>query len=199
MCRSDYLPRANANIADRSRRIGVAGASAGGHLAELVATAEKSEAGLEGDGGSRKSEPGSGSVCLLRSLGFHRWGSEFQHHSRKVVVKLFRGNEKEKPELYKVASPIKHVSEDDLRYCSSMETRTTLFRSTNQLKCEGLCSLRLKVEFIPVKNGHDWNSSPNPILPPITKSIRVNFVFQTVSWRRTGPLKSRRCQTLAAR
>jgi hypothetical protein len=38
---------------------------------------------------------------------------QFQHHTGQVIVKLFRGTEKEKPELYRKASPIFYVSKDD--------------------------------------------------------------------------------------
>ena len=94
-------------------RIGVAGASAGGHLAELVATADD-KAGLEGDGGWQNVSSRVQAASAYYGVSDFTVGArEFQHHTGKVVLKLFRGDEKEKPELYKQASPITHVSKDD--------------------------------------------------------------------------------------
>ena len=52
MHRSGALRAHAAKYAIDSHRVGMAGASAGGHLAELVATADQN-AGLEGNGGWR--------------------------------------------------------------------------------------------------------------------------------------------------
>jgi len=38
--------------------------------------------------------------------------TEFQHHTGQVVLKLVRGSEKDKPDLYRQASPLFHVSKD---------------------------------------------------------------------------------------
>ena len=79
-------------------RIGVAGASAGGHLAELVATADRT-AGLEGDGGW------DGVSSKVQAAASYYGVSDFtvgalQFHTGQVVIKLFHGTEKDKPELY---------------------------------------------------------------------------------------------------
>jgi len=93
-------------------RIGVAGASAGGHLAELVATADRS-AGLEGQGGWESvSSKVQAAAAYYGVSDFTVGAMQFQHHTGKVVVKLFRGTEKEKPELYRKASPIFYVSQN---------------------------------------------------------------------------------------
>jgi hypothetical protein len=39
---------------------------------------------------------------------------QFQHHTGQVVVKLFRGTEKDKPKLYRKASPILYVSKAEV-------------------------------------------------------------------------------------
>src|SRR5262249_39277048 len=76
-------------------RIGVAGASAGGHLAELVATAEQS-AGLEGDGGWQNASSKVQAAAAYYGVSDFTVGEmQFQHHTGQVVVKLFRGTEKE--------------------------------------------------------------------------------------------------------
>lgn len=93
-------------------RIGVAGASAGGHLAELLATADRS-AGLEGDGGWKDvSSKVQAAAAYYGVSDFTVGAMQFQHHTGRVVVKLFRGTEKDKPELYRKASPIYYVSKD---------------------------------------------------------------------------------------
>jgi len=112
-CAIRYL-RANARAYGIDpNRIGVAGASAGGHLAELVATADNVPE-LEGNGGwPRVSSRVQAASAYYGASDFTVGAREFQHHTGKVIVKLFRGDEKEKPELYKQASPIMHVSKDD--------------------------------------------------------------------------------------
>lgn len=112
-CAIRYL-RANASkYGIDPDRIGVAGASGGGHLAELVATADRS-AGLEGDGGwPNVSSKVQAASAYYGVSDFTVGEMQFQHHTGKVVVKLFRGTEKDKPELYRQASPIFYVSKDD--------------------------------------------------------------------------------------
>ena len=90
----------------------MAGASAGGHLAELLATADE-RAGLEGAGGWPGVSSKVKAVAAYYGVSDFTVGAmQFQHHTGKVVVKLFRGTEKEKPELYRKASPIFYVSKD---------------------------------------------------------------------------------------
>lgn len=161
-------------------RIGVAGASAGGHLAELVATADK-KAGLEGDGGWRNvSSQVQAASAYYGVSDFTVGAREFQHHTGKVVLKLFRGNEKEKPELYKQASPIMHVSKDDpplLLVHGDQDDLVPFNQSVEMAKAYE--RLGLKVEFIPVKNaGHDFEQvGPNPISPPITEIHQRTISF----------------------
>lgn len=151
-------------------RIGVAGASAGGHLAELVATAPLS-AGLEGTGGRGNiaSEVQAASSYYGAS-DFTVGAAQFQHHTGQVIVKLFRGTEKEKPELYRKASPIFYVSknappllpghgeEDDLVPFDQSVRMAAAYRRAG-----------LHVEFIEVKNaGHDFQqTSAEPISPSV--------------------------------
>jgi acetyl esterase/lipase len=88
----------------------VAGSSAGGHLAELVATADQS-AGLEGDGGWQNVS--SKVQAAAAYYGVSDLTTQFPQDTVQVIVKFFRGTEKEKPELYRKASPIFYVSKDD--------------------------------------------------------------------------------------
>jgi acetyl esterase/lipase len=134
-CAIRYL-RANARTYGIDpNRIGVAGASAGGHLAELVATAND-KAGLEGDGGWESvSSRVRAASAYYGASDFTVGALEFQHHTGKVIVKLFGGNEKEKPDLYKQGSPINHVSRDDPPLLLVHgEQGTTWFHSSSRWK-----------------------------------------------------------------
>jgi len=179
-CAIRYL-RANAKTYGIDpNRIGVAGASAGGHLAELVATADD-KAGLEGDGGWQSVSSRVQAASAYYGVSDFTIGArEFQHHTGKVVLKLFRGDEKEKPELYKQASPIMHVSKDDpplLLVHGDQDDLVPFDQSVEMAKAYR--SLELKVEFIPVKNaGHDFEQvGPNPIWPPINEIHQRTISF----------------------
>ena len=87
-------------------RIGVSGSSAGGHLAELVATADQG-AGLEGAGGWQNLS--SKVQAAAAYYGVSDLTKQFPLDTAQVIVKFFRGTEKEKPELYRKASPIFYV------------------------------------------------------------------------------------------
>ena len=95
-CAIRYL-RANAGTYGVDpNRIGVAGASAGGHLAELLATADD-KAGLEGDGGWQNVSSRVQAASAYYGVSDFTVGArKFQHHTGTVVLKLFRGDEKEK-------------------------------------------------------------------------------------------------------
>jgi hypothetical protein len=75
-------------------RIGVAGPSAGGHLAELVRTA-RWNAGPEGEGGwPNVSSKVQAAAAYYGASDFTVGAREFQHHTGQVILKLFRGSEK---------------------------------------------------------------------------------------------------------
>ncbi len=151
-------------------RIGVAGASAGGHLAELAAVAPSS-AGLEGTGGWENiSSEVQAASAYYGASDFTVGAAQFQHHTGQVIVKLFRGTEKEKPELYRKASPIFYVSknapplllahgeQDDLVPFDQSVRMAAAYRHAG-----------LPVEFIEVKNaGHDFQQTgAEPISPSV--------------------------------
>lgn len=179
-CAIRYL-RANAKTYGIDpNRIGVAGASAGGHLAELVATADD-KAGLEGDGGWQNVSSRVQAASAYYGVSDFTVGArEFQHHTGKVVLKLFRGDEKEKPELYKQASPMMHVSKDDpplLLAHGEQDDLVPFDQSVDMAKAYE--SLGLKVEFIPVRNaGHDFEQvGPDAISPPISEIHQRTISF----------------------
>ena len=179
-CAIRYL-RANATkYGIDPNRIGVAGASAGGHLAELVATADE-KAGLEGSGGwPDVSSRVQAASAYYGVSDFTVGAMQFQHHTGKVVVKLFRGDENSKPALYRQASPIRYVSkdspplllvhgeQDDLVPFSQSVEMTRAYQDTG-----------LTVEFIPVKNaGHDFEQiGPEAITPSVDEIHRKTVAF----------------------
>lgn len=71
-------------------------------------------AGLKGDGGWQNiSSTVQAAAAYYGVSDFTIGAMQFQRHTGQVVVKLFRGTEKERPELYRKASPIFYVSKDD--------------------------------------------------------------------------------------
>ena len=151
-------------------RIGVAGASAGGHLAELVATADQS-ADLEGNGGwPNVSSKVQAAAAYYGVSDFTVGAMQFQHHSGKVVVKLFRGTEKEKPELYRQASPIFYISKDDppLLLVHGEDDDLVPFDQSVRM-AEAYRRAGLPVEFIAVKNaGHGFAQvGGGPVSPSV--------------------------------
>ena len=150
-------------------RIGAAGSSAGGHLAELLATADQS-AGLEGDGGWQNV---SSKVQAAASYyGVSDLTVPFPQDTVRVIVKFFRGTEEEKPELYRKASPILYVSKDDppLLLVHGEKDDGVPFDQSVRM-AETYRRVRLPVEFIAVKNaGHDFKHTGNA---PISPSVEV--------------------------
>jgi acetyl esterase/lipase len=161
-------------------RIGVAGASAGGHLAELVATADE-HAGLEGNGGW----PGVSSRVVAAAAyygvsDFTVGELEFQHHTGKVVVKLFRGTEKEKRELYRQASPLFYVSSGDPPLLLAHGEQDDLVPFDQSVRMAEACrKAGLPVEFIAVKNaGHDFEKAgEGPIAPSVDEIHQRTILF----------------------
>jgi len=159
-------------------RIGVAGASAGGHLAELVATAGP-DAGLEGTGGW----PGVSSRVQAASAyygasDFTVGELEFQHHTGQVIVKLFRGTAKEKPGPYKKASPIFYVGGGDppLFLAHGEQDELVPFDQSVRL-AEAYRRASLPVEFIPVKNaGHDFAQAGSSPIDPTVEVIHQRTI-----------------------
>jgi dipeptidyl aminopeptidase/acylaminoacyl peptidase len=155
--------------------IGVAGASAGGHLAELVATADQS-AGLEGNGGWQNvSSKVQAAAAYYGVSDFTVGALQFQHHTGQVVVKLFRGREKEKPELYRKASPIFYVSKDDppLLLAHGEKDDLVPFEQSARMAA-AYRRVGLSVEFIAVKNaGHDFEQVGDaPVSPSVEVALR---------------------------
>jgi acetyl esterase/lipase len=177
-------------------RIGVAGASAGGHLAELVATADRS-ARLEGDGGWQNvSSKVQAASAYYGASDFTVGAMQFQHHTGQVIVKLFRGTEKEKPELYRKASPIFYVSKEapPLLLVHGEEDDLVPFDQSARM-ADAYRRLGLPVEFIAVENaGHDFEHVGEAPISPSVETIHQrtidffkHYLVSVPSTRTDGP------------
>ncbi len=156
-------------------RIGVAGSSAGGHLAELVATADQS-AGLEGDGGWQNVS--SKVQAAAAYYGVSDLTTQFPQDTVQVIVKFFRGTEQEKPELYRKASPIFYVSKDDppLLLVHGENDDGVPFDQSVRM-AETYRRIGVPVEFIVVKNaGHDFQHIGNAPISPSVETIHHRTV-----------------------
>jgi acetyl esterase/lipase len=177
-CAIRFLRANAAQYGIDSGRMGVAGASAGGHLAELVATADQS-AGLEGNGGWPNISSRVQAASAYYGVSDFTVGSmQFQHHTGQVVVKLFRGTEKDKPELYRKASPIVYVSKDDppLLIAHGEEDDLVPFDQSVRM-AEAYRRAGLPVEFIAVKHaGHDFAQAGNGTVSPSVEIIHQKTV-----------------------
>ncbi|MFC2002135.1 alpha/beta hydrolase fold domain-containing protein [Chloroflexota bacterium] len=87
------------------QRIGVAGYSAGGHLAYMVGLVDET-AGLEGNGGWEEFSSRVQAVCSY-------YGPSAFTRDRPSHVLFLGGHLDEMPEIYKAASPINYVTKDD--------------------------------------------------------------------------------------
>ena len=151
-------------------RIGVAGSSAGGHLAELVATADRS-AGLEGNGGW----PG---VSSRVEAAASYWGvsdltASFPLETDRVIVKFFRGAKKDKADAYRKASPIFYVSSADppLLLVHGDEDHDVPLQQSVRM-ADAYRRLDLPVELIVVKHAeHDLAHVGNAPISPSVETI----------------------------
>jgi len=93
-------------------RIGITGGSAGGHLSLMVGLADK-EAGLEGTGGH--AEYSSRVQAVVNYCGPTDLVHEYDHVPvvQPFLVALCGGTPQEKPDAYRIASPISYLSADD--------------------------------------------------------------------------------------
>ena len=151
-------------------RIGIAGASAGGQLAMLVAMADE-KAGLEGAGGwPNVSSRVKAVSSWYGPTDFTVGATEFEHHTGRALVKLFRGTLAEKPEDYRRASPITYVSVSSPPLLLVQGDKDEMVPYDQALRMKQRYeSVGATVEFISVQNaGHDFKAAANlPISPSI--------------------------------
>jgi acetyl esterase/lipase len=157
------------------QRIGVAGSSAGGHLAELVATAGES-AGLEGNGGLQGVS--SKVQVVVSYFGVSDFTREFPQDTAAVIQKFLRGPEKEKRDIYRKASPIFYISEGDppLLLVHGEEDDTVPFEQSVRM-ADAYRRAGLTVEFIHVQNAdHDFRSAGDRPVTPSVETIHAKTV-----------------------
>lgn len=147
--------------------IGVAGSSAGGHLAELLATADGS-AGLEGNGGWQ--QVSSRVQAAVSYFGVSDLTAQFPSDTVPVIVKFLRGTRDEKPDLYRKASPIHYVSKADppLLLVHGENDEVVPFDQSMRM-AEVYRRMGLPVDLIALKNaGHDFRHvGSDPISPSV--------------------------------
>jgi dipeptidyl aminopeptidase/acylaminoacyl peptidase len=105
---------------------------------------------------------------------------QFQHHTGKVVVKLFRGTAKEQPELYRKASPIFYVGKDAPPLLLAHGEQDDLVPFDQSVRmAEAYRKAGVPVEFIAVKNsGHDFEPvGKEAIVPPMEEIHRKAVEF----------------------
>jgi acetyl esterase/lipase len=163
--------------------IGVAGSSAGGHLAELLATADGS-AGLEGNGGWQ--EVSSRVQAAVSYFGVSDMTAQLPSGTVPVIVKFLRGTRDEKPDVYRKASPIRSVSKDDtpLLLVHGENDEVVPFDQSVRM-AEVYRRMGLPVDLIALKNaGHDFQHVGNDPMSPSVEVVRrktVDFFLQHLS------------------
>ncbi|MCX8127024.1 MAG: alpha/beta hydrolase, partial [Dehalococcoidia bacterium] len=165
-------------------RIGVWGASAGGHLAMLVGTADES-AGLEGSGGWAGYPSRVQAVCSFYGPSdFVTWYQDsalFGRFPSSVETKFLGGTLRERPENYRRASPVTWVSPDDpplLLVHGDQDSRVPFKQS--QIMHDAYKSLGLDVTLIKVIGaGHGFFDQPDqvPISPPTAQIMQAVYDF----------------------
>jgi acetyl esterase/lipase len=177
-CAIRYLRANAAKYGIDASRIGIAGASAGGHLAMLVALAGK-DAGLEGTGGWPEVSSNVQAVSSWYGpTDFTVGGTEFDHHTGRAVVKLFRGTLEEKPQDYRRASPIAYVkaSSPPLLLVQGEKDDMVPFDQAVRMK-ERYESAGATIEFIAVKSAaHDFKEAGDGPLSPSVEEIHQRTI-----------------------
>jgi acetyl esterase/lipase len=177
-CAIRYL-RANADkYGIDPSRIGIAGASAGGHLAMLLAVADE-KAGLEGTGGwPNVSSRVQAVSSWYGPTDFIVGAMEFEHHTGRAVIKLFRGTLEEKPEAYRRASPITYVNSSSPPLLLVQGDKDDLVPFDQALRMKQRYeSVGATIEFIPLHNaGHDFKNAGDAPLSPSVEEIHQRTI-----------------------
>jgi acetyl esterase/lipase len=177
-CAVRYLRANAAKYSIDPSRIGVAGASAGGQLAMLVATADE-KAGLEGTGGWPNISSRVQAVSSWYGpTDFTVGATEFENHTGRAVIKLFRGTFEEKPEAYRRSSPITYVnaSSPPLLLVQGDKDELVPFDQALRMK-QRYESVGATIEFIPVHNaGHDFKDAGDAPLSPSVDEVHQRTI-----------------------
>ncbi len=152
-------------------RIGVCGISAGGHLAMMIGCADES-AGLEGNGGWAEFSSRVQAVCSLMGPSDFTTNSNVQSALvDPALIQFLGGTAEEKPDIYRLASPITHVTQDDppLLLIHGELDQTVPYEQSERMheayQQAGLDATLIKVAGV----GHGWEQitgdpdSPSPV------------------------------------
>lgn len=159
-------------------KIGVWGGSAGGHLALMVAVADDS-AGLEGKGGNEKVSSRVAAACSW--FGPAEFTVEWKNANVESasVLRLFLGGTRdEKPEAYKLASPVTHVSKDDppILMIHGDKDKVVPF-SQSEIMLAKLKEAGVEATLVTVKNGgHGFRPTGDGKIEPSLDEIRRTTV-----------------------
>jgi len=159
-CAVRFLRANAAKYGINPARIGAWGGSAGDHLVELLGVTTEEDK-LEGSGGWSGGSSRVQAVCSwygpadLANLNGEKEWDKVKENS-EGIVRFLGGKLSEKPELYKQASPISHVSPDDppfLLMHGDQDTTVPVWQS--EVMAKALKSKGVPVELIVVTNaGH---------------------------------------------
>jgi acetyl esterase/lipase len=180
-CAVRYLRANAARYGVDPDRIGVAGASSGGHLALLVATTDAS-AGLEGEGGwpgvsSRVSAAASYyGPTDLRSI-----RTDFGARAQSAIVKLIGKTPEEDPTAFERASPIAHVARGEppiLMAHGDGDTLVPIEQSKRMLAAYRRAGLSARLVVVANAN-HDFApvDSNKPLSPSVQRVHDLTVAF----------------------
>jgi len=150
-------------------RIGVWGGSAGGHLALMVGCVDQS-AGLEGNGGWEKYSSRVQAVCSYYGPSDL---SHMQDGDTTAPAQFLGGTLAEKPEAYRLASPVTYVTPDDppLLMVHGDSDRVVPYAQSVTMQ-QAYLTLGLKVDLVKVLNaGHGFQPLANKTISPTQQEI----------------------------
>lgn len=173
-CAVRYLRANSAKYGIDPNRIGVAGSSAGGHLALLVATAHES-ASLEGSGGwSGESSRVSAALSWFGPTDFGVGPAAFENGTGFSIRIFLGGDPEQKPENYKKASPVNWIAPDDpplLLIHGNKDTVVPFDQSARMARAYR--KLGLSVRLVKVRNaGHNFQRVGNVAISPSIEKIK---------------------------
>jgi acetyl esterase/lipase len=153
-----------------SSRIGVVGSSAGAHLAMMLGAMDSAD-GLEGDGGS--SEASSKPQVVVSFAGPTNLRSPYPDVSKTLIATFLGGAPIDKPDAYRLASPITYVNSGDAPMLLIQGTRDPLVQYEQAYQmAEALTKAGVpgRVELLFLA-GHGWDKSEN------ARVMRATFEF----------------------
>ena len=179
-CAIRYLRANAAKYGIDPKRIGVAGGSAGGHLALLAGTADES-AGLEGSGGWQSVSSRVGAiVSWYGPADFSVTHTAFERGRGPSIIAFFGGAIDQKPETYRRASPITWVTKDDppLLLIHGVEDTTVPLDQSIRM-ATAYRNAGLSVELVKVEHAeHTFRpAGSEPISPSMPKIMQMSVEF----------------------